>query len=113
MVLVFHCFVFPLSESCPLPITSNMNITASSIYDDWHNPTYASLNNDTWWRPSDNSTTEWLRVDFSTRVLITAVALQGGGEMAPYWVKYFRLLYSEDGVVWFASKGNVNSNIVS
>lgn len=107
---VFYLFVIPISESCPFPITSDMNITASSIYDDFHNPTYASLNSDTWWRPTGSSA-EWLRVDFATRVLITAVAIQGGGETAPYWVEYFKIFYSEDGVVWFATKGNMNREL--
>ena len=76
------------------------------MYNESHIPAFASLYNDTWWRPNKSSPSDWLQVVFGTRMLITAVAVQGAGERTPHWVEFFRLRYSEKGDVWWTSVGN-------
>ncbi|XP_038053125.1 uncharacterized protein LOC119725675 [Patiria miniata] len=89
-------------ESCPLPLSENLNVTASSVYNESHyDPADAILHADSWWRPTTDSNTEWLQVTFGSRMFVTAVGVQGGGERAPFWVKRFNVSYSQDGRLWW------------
>ncbi|XP_022097833.1 uncharacterized protein LOC110983144 isoform X2 [Acanthaster planci] len=85
--------MFP--EFCPFPISGDLNVTASSIYNESHSPADALLHSETWWRPATDSNTEWLQFTFRTRMFITALSVQGAGA-APFWVKRFNITYTSE-----------------
>lgn len=77
-------------------------ISASSIWDVNHNAARARLNiaregsKTGAWSARHNNVFQWLQVDFTSPVKITAIATQGRSDYNQ-WVKSYRLQYSLDG----------------
>ena len=75
-------------------------ITASSVWDDYHGASNARLNfvqKSGSWSSRSNDLHQWLQVDFKYEATITAIQTQGRGSYGQ-WVKSYTLSYSDDGV---------------
>ena len=59
----------------------------------------ARLNHDSHWRPLDDDTTPWIRIDLVKLHRITGIITQGriGDGMKKRWVKNFYVQYSKGG----------------
>ena len=90
----------------PLGMSSNTiqddQITASSYYDERHQPHFARLNHDNYWRPRLDDPLPWLQVAFDERMVISAVVLDGDWDINEGWIwlESFFIQYSSDEVTW-------------
>ena len=92
-------------EKCHLPlglengILKDNQITASTYFDEEHQPYYSRLRNDSYWRPSEDDVAPWIQVSFTHLVVISGLVVQGSGEDGG-WVENLEVTYSFDGRTW-------------
>ncbi|XP_071850615.1 lactadherin-like isoform X3 [Apostichopus japonicus] len=88
---------------------SNVVITASSSYGYNHRPQRAALFEDdqggvSGWGPATKNADEWIQVDFGSPRQVTGVLLQGRGfTQVKQWVTSFRILFSNDGEIFYST----------
>ncbi|XP_028398874.1 lactadherin-like [Dendronephthya gigantea] len=63
------------------------------------------------WCPTENDQSQWLRIDFGQKELITAIATKGSG--TGYWVKTYSISYGMDEVNLTSYKINATQKIKS
>eukprot|EP00794_Sanderia_malayensis_P004562 gene4562-5159_t len=75
------------------------SITGYSSYD--YEQKYARLNGDKYWRGHHNVpvTSQYIRVNLGKKTIVEAVAIQGRKDH-DWWVKSFKIGYSNDGSIW-------------
>ncbi|XP_072025436.1 uncharacterized protein [Amphiura filiformis] len=100
-----------LPDDCPLTLGMEDNrippsdVTASSEADDTHTAHHGRLNSDSYWKPANNDTGEWMQVCFPQRMLITGVITQGGGTDDDVgWIEYFKIHYRTNQANWWVYK---------
>ena len=65
------------------------------------------------WCPASYDRAPWIQVDFLSRVYITGVITQGGGDQRG-WVSRYLVTYSDDGQKWHqVTEGKGNPSQVS
>ncbi|XP_071956870.1 uncharacterized protein [Antedon mediterranea] len=96
-------------DECPLPvgvetgIVLDSQLSASSSYDEDHQPENARLNDPTGWMANDTEPGHWLQVSFRKRMKITGVLIQGGGDTYS-WTESLSIRYSLNGNNWWNLK---------
>ncbi|XP_066287775.1 uncharacterized protein [Branchiostoma lanceolatum] len=103
--------------SSPLGMESgdieDSQLSASSSHKNGWSPQEARLNHDRAWRPSKDSTSEWLQIDLLERKAITGIQTQGDETFRPYYmyVTSFKLVHSDDGTNWNTYQQNGSDKI--
>lgn len=93
---------------------SNILLTASSSHHSSHEPDRAALfeidnHNEpsggiAGWAALTSNPNEWIQVDFGSPRKVTGILLQGRGEGRYHqWVTSFRVLFSDDGQVFYST----------
>ncbi|XP_033112622.1 uncharacterized protein LOC117113409, partial [Anneissia japonica] len=96
-------------DECPLPlgletgVVSDSQLSASSSYDENHQPANARLNDASGWMANDTESGHWIQVSFRKRMKITGILTQGGGD-AYGWIEKFMIRYSLNGKNWWNVK---------
>uniref|UniRef100_M3XMA0 Contactin associated protein family member 4 n=1 Tax=Mustela putorius furo TaxID=9669 RepID=M3XMA0_MUSPF len=98
--------VFSPTDGCDQPLASALpasSFSGSSELSSSHGPGFARLNRRDegagGWTPRVSNRSQWLQIDLGDRMVVTAVATQGGYGSSS-WVTSYLLMFSDSGRNW-------------
>lgn len=83
-------------------VITDDQMSASSSFDDNHQPQFARLLDARYWRPAVDDAEPWLQVSFRQSIIVSAVVVDGDWSIEEGWIwlERFFLMFSGNGETW-------------